>query len=619
MSLIDRETASPPDIKPTTHLLAVCGTTEELADPTEDGWFLSDFYLFNHLFKGLGKSQQWLTSVDPDKLVQQYGEYVHGNPYHTRRVVLDSNQLPHDVRVVPEARLKSSFLSSLQDIRAKVKAKEHVLIMCFAHGDSVNYGVSLGSEHNPDCLVEPKDMRTALGQVLPDVEVTVFLTSCYSGGWVVSDALMGDGAMPEASIMAATNPVNVSESWTASVSKRLGGSMFTSAVIREMFQEEKLTSAPHPSPRAYREFVASIKHTLFNEIDVRFPVTPTFAAQGGRWEDSVADRTGIRPNCFQARYHALRAVPPADLNPILNRGRRLSDINDREIKAWEEAHDSAGEASEAFAVAARSRFGGRPHSLRSQAKFLARDYMASKPGADTLAQNTAPHRLIKQLIADELPHDRFERTLEIVLYRLQVMAVVEMYVRVMGLSFPPAKHWDHQEWYHEPGNAGLRPFYNQAWEEIRLRWTKLIPNPPPEAHGNYHKAAAFLAAACATAQMEKVDIQQALDRIVKSESRWSLPTCCISPVSFISVILMNRMIVNQAGVARQKQHLQQTGTLRRWASSIRRQTANLPGKLRSLSPRKRLSAPPVVPSTSGANEGDVHADAEGRADGPVDG
>jgi len=58
--LMDKEFAAlcPPDVEPNTRILALCGTsdTEKLADPKEDGWFLSDFYLFHHLLQNSRKS-----------------------------------------------------------------------------------------------------------------------------------------------------------------------------------------------------------------------------------------------------------------------------------------------------------------------------------------------------------------------------------------------------------------------------------------------------------------------------------------------------------------------------------------------------------------------------------
>jgi hypothetical protein len=47
----------PPDIQPSARIIAVCGVNDfsDMASPVNDGWFISDFYLFHHLFQGIGE------------------------------------------------------------------------------------------------------------------------------------------------------------------------------------------------------------------------------------------------------------------------------------------------------------------------------------------------------------------------------------------------------------------------------------------------------------------------------------------------------------------------------------------------------------------------------------
>lgn len=48
-------TTHPPDVSHRSRIVAVCGITDhdKLADPENDGWLFSDFYLFHHLFNPL--------------------------------------------------------------------------------------------------------------------------------------------------------------------------------------------------------------------------------------------------------------------------------------------------------------------------------------------------------------------------------------------------------------------------------------------------------------------------------------------------------------------------------------------------------------------------------------
>jgi hypothetical protein len=47
----------PPDVQPNTRIIAVCGISDikGYASPVQDGWFLSDFYLFHYLLRATRK------------------------------------------------------------------------------------------------------------------------------------------------------------------------------------------------------------------------------------------------------------------------------------------------------------------------------------------------------------------------------------------------------------------------------------------------------------------------------------------------------------------------------------------------------------------------------------
>src|ERR1700728_3776145 len=78
-----------PDIREDAIILAVCGVPNiDEADPEDDGWFFSDFFAFNYLLRRLRTSQVWIACVRPQDLVRKYGEYLHGNPYSERKVIL---------------------------------------------------------------------------------------------------------------------------------------------------------------------------------------------------------------------------------------------------------------------------------------------------------------------------------------------------------------------------------------------------------------------------------------------------------------------------------------------------------------------------------------------------
>jgi hypothetical protein len=128
-----------PVVHENTIILGVTHPTLSTASPKDDGWFISDFYAFNYLFKGLGMQQTWLTAVEPAKLVKKYGSFLHGNPYEERKICLSQELLDSDelspVTVVSPARMIDQFL--IEARRASELAKRTsapLLLLIFCHG-----------------------------------------------------------------------------------------------------------------------------------------------------------------------------------------------------------------------------------------------------------------------------------------------------------------------------------------------------------------------------------------------------------------------------------------------------------------------------------------------------
>jgi hypothetical protein len=100
-------------------------SASETANPKDDGWFISDFYAFNYLFRGLGMEQTWLTAVEPTKLVNKYGPYLHGNPYEERKICLSQELLDSDelspVTVVSPAKMIDQFLAEAKRVSELAK------------------------------------------------------------------------------------------------------------------------------------------------------------------------------------------------------------------------------------------------------------------------------------------------------------------------------------------------------------------------------------------------------------------------------------------------------------------------------------------------------------------
>jgi len=82
-------THTAPIVHHNSRIVGVCGILKEDSNPFLDGWFLSDFFALNYLMKGLGASQTWIATSSAEDLVKNYKEFLHGNSYRDRKVVLN--------------------------------------------------------------------------------------------------------------------------------------------------------------------------------------------------------------------------------------------------------------------------------------------------------------------------------------------------------------------------------------------------------------------------------------------------------------------------------------------------------------------------------------------------
>ncbi|KAI9762257.1 MAG: hypothetical protein M1840_001436 [Geoglossum simile] len=182
----------PPDVAPRTRIVAVCGITDigDLTSPARDGWFLSDFWMLNHLFRNAPVAYQiWLTCCDPKRLVEQYGRYAYGNPYQERRVVLEERLLTTiqeagTLRVVEPKVLLEIFLKTVEDESVGNRAR-----------------------------------------------CTLLMTPCFSGGWAMNPDL-------NFTVIATAGSTAESQSWNASLIRGFSGSIVASAIRDAIFATE---------------------------------------------------------------------------------------------------------------------------------------------------------------------------------------------------------------------------------------------------------------------------------------------------------------------------------------------------------------------------------------------
>jgi hypothetical protein len=343
----------------------------------------------------LAPNQIWLTCEDPETLITKYHEYLHGDSNGDRRAVLDSQRLPGileagNLRVVPRDILLERYLNTLQEQAAEAaRLREHLVLLIFGHG-TPEYGVEVG-----ESILRIGDLRRVLQN---KSQVTLFTTSCYSGGWLVLPDI-GQQQLNATGISAA-GPDDISSSWPLSGSVgRASGSLAASAVLRCLVdaEDEIKERMEHPT---YIQLAKSVYDCVKGMGMLGDSQQIHFSAENDEWETSYQPRLGLPLVSYKEKWQSLRQVPP-----------------------------STCPASSQLA-----RAGGR---RLKRLQYLAQEYFASQPGADNGGPNIGLHNCLNQVLKGaSYPKGKVQELTEITAYRLGAMYEAEYLREQIGLEFP---------------------------------------------------------------------------------------------------------------------------------------------------------------------------------------
>ncbi|KAJ5669297.1 hypothetical protein N7462_010367 [Penicillium macrosclerotiorum] len=335
-----------PVIYPNTIIVAATHPNIKTANPRDDGWFISDFYAFNFLLKGLGAKQTWLTAADPHKLVAEYGPFLHGNPYETRRECLSYELLEKEeltpVTIVPTNQMIDRFLAEAKRGSEMAKEKDApLLLLVFCHG-LPNFHLLLDSGN----INKGLSMVQLKGVLEFGANVTLVTTACYSGGWAVNPDF-NFPAMAAASHL--DDSSGQSNAWDQSLSiGRSCGSVFATTLMESLssatspFLDDEdqfqlagslgATSLLQPtSPNelqtmTYNEFCRSVWEICEQRVTRLWDHQSfSFSAKDDAWEYSWVGRTGIPLTNFETRWNTL--TPYAYNGPAETREHRNVDPN----------------------------------------------------------------------------------------------------------------------------------------------------------------------------------------------------------------------------------------------------------------------------------------------------
>jgi hypothetical protein len=184
----------------------------------------------------VSSNQLWLTCISPKDLVNKYTEYVHGNRFETRRIVLDKSFLPamgaaQNICIFSPEDLCERFLATVQsECRIAQKLDQPVLLLIFEHSDEDTHGVAIGGRY-PETAprLTINSVKVAIGR---HTQVAILLTSCYSRSWIVKPRL-------NMTTLTAAGAYNPSKSWAKSASiGQSAGSIYATAVLMALIKME---------------------------------------------------------------------------------------------------------------------------------------------------------------------------------------------------------------------------------------------------------------------------------------------------------------------------------------------------------------------------------------------
>lgn len=478
--LVDEQatTRGPPDVNAQTRIIGLLGTSDidDGASPQNDGWMVADFYAWKGAVRGMGRSQTWMTSLDPTALVDKYevdfgganGPYVHGDPFEdARAVVLNRAQLPQaleDLKVYRDdgtTRLRNAFLQEFrsQCLAAAAEGGNVLLIVC-SHGDPAEGGLVISVEgalknnimtFKPDDLLN-QDMLANTCRDIKPLKIATFLASCFSGNWVYSPVWRYNSDV----ISVAARDHEESWSWVGATWGRLCGGVFSTYVLQEILKEAKVISSDEemaairaPSndeERTFKQYCDAVtaRMTRLQCRDEIFGSLPVFTEDNGH--ENFWVRSGYPLGDYAANWASFPKIPRTTaITSDLDKKNPLSDSSPKQnFSSADLFAGTAGTGSWSGATGKR---------LRSKTQDLARRYLGSNPGISNSNANRLVYGRCLNLFNGRLPDSQLV-ALEIALtYRLYKMKAADQLARHMGQhqklehTLPEISHWSFENWH----------------------------------------------------------------------------------------------------------------------------------------------------------------------------
>ena len=487
------------------------------ASPKSDGWFLSDFYLFYHLFRGLGVSQRWYTAENPEVLVARYGQYAHGEAAIDHRIVLDKNMLADmkaegKIHVASPKDLLQEFINYFKaECKIASEKEQPILLLIFGHGDPKTYGIAIGGLENPRSAprLRFEHLETLMRGF--NISLTLLTTACYSGGWLVQPSLDISG-------LSAANEVTPSYSWKASLGQGYHGSIWATAVMESLIKMEDPETTqfqpgstsvdigrlgPNVKSSTFAKLADVVARTLKTEVDARDIHQISFAAQDDAWAKEWRDRSGIPLGRFEAQWDMLPRKAPQAV--MAQRPSRTGGIQEGAASSLT-AESSSSEDNHGFRKTLTRRQGD------SILADLCHQYLNSCPPAPETGDDILPYRAAEHFLNQSGPFTVSGANVQAMLsYRLDAADLATTFkdlTLTRGQTFSAGQLFNFEAWI----NTSAKRSKLQAFRGIneRLRSADLLD--PPTVQQGYPSAKFYhyLAAAYAENDLDRKAVDAAI-------------------------------------------------------------------------------------------------------------
>ena len=421
--------------------------------------------------------------------------------------------------------LKEDFLRTFRDeCKAAAEKNQPILLLVFGHGDQHHYGVTIGRKGDEDS--DPKLHWDEISAAIRgyDLSLTMLMTSCYSGGWLLKAPL-------NISAVTAADSREVSNSWQASIGTSYHGSMYATAVSRAFMsmEDEKATQIhPHPTgadlesselaSSSYAALSKTIYDILCNETNpLDGQNTIGFSAQDDKWEMEWRKRSGIPLAHFKARWDRLpRMTPQPQPSQRFNLFGRTGGSSSGSQSV---SGSPALEGNEGY-------LGLHPIYTKSQAlsiiRNLCRGYANSYPPRDNEAGNHQLHREVRLCLEDPEHEPTMRNFPRILSYRIDSDKIATEYKNILGLEYPDCHKVNVQAWQGDMRQLEGPYAHDKLETKLgrssfihgRLHDARVIDGPATWQGRGYSKPTHYLAIVFVENSLSKEEVEKAISTML---------------------------------------------------------------------------------------------------------